>query len=346
MIKYAFDFLFSTDFSIDSATYYTNYISLPIVPLIFTALLLIAVDFFLISGLTEKVEKFSKVVMPLLLVLLIICGIGALLSSPNAVQGLSYYLIPDFSKLNFKTFSDACVQVMFSVGIGWCLYVTLGANVSREENIMKTASYICICDTVIAILAGFVVIPSVVGAGSKMAAGPSLVFIAMRDILSNMPGGRILGFLFFATLFIAVITGMFVFIEIPAAVLRDRLHIGRTKAVILTTIFVFVFSILCSWSQGEGILSFIQIPWISAHGVTYYNIIDWIDCFSSYVLMPVGNIAIAIFTSRIWGFDNFEKELTANGRDGKLGIFNKIVIGIGIPIFSLIALLNVFGFLN
>ena len=344
VLKYAFDFLIGKDFG-DTTAYYNDYVSNPVLPLIFTAILLVIVAYFLVSGITKKVEKVSKVIMPLLLVLLVICGVGALVSSPTAVNGLSYYLVPDFSKLSFKTISDVCVQVMFSIGTGWCLYVTLGANVDREENIKKTANYICVCDTAIAILAGFVVIPSVVGAGSQMAGGPSLVFMAMPQIFANLPAGRILGFLFFATLIIAVITSMFTFIEIPAAVVRDKLKVGHGKATIITTIAVFVFAVLCSWSQGNGILSGIQIPWVSAQGVAYYSIIDWVDCFSSYVLMPIGNIAVAIFIAKVWGFKNYEKELTAEGRDGSLSKFSKGIIVVGIPVFSIIALLNVFGVL-
>ena len=344
VIKYAVDFLVGRDFE-DTAAYYTNYISNPIVPLIYTAILLGATAYFLVSGITKKVEKVSKVIMPLLLFLLIICGVGALVSSPTAVNGLSYYLVPDFSKLNIKTISDACVQVMFSIGTGWCLYVTLGANVAREENIKKTANYICICDTAIAILAGFVVIPSVVGAGSQMAGGPSLVFIAMPQILAGMPGGRIMGFFFFTVLIIAVITGMFAFIEIPAAYVRDKFNMSHSKAVIFTSVMVFVFATLCSWSQGQGILSGVRIPWLSAQGVEYYSIIDWVDCFSSYVLMPLGNIAVAIFIAKVWGFGKYEKELTADGRDGRLSSLGKGIIVVGIPAFSIIALLNVFGIL-
>ncbi len=344
VLKYAFDFLTGKDFG-NTSTYYNEYISNPILPLVFTAILLAIVCFFLVSGITKKVEKVSKVIMPLLLILLVISGVWALISSPTAVNGLSYYLVPDFSKLSFKTLSDVCVQVMFSIGTGWCLYVTLGANVDKEENIKKTANYICICDTAIAILAGFVVIPSVVGAGSQMAGGPSLVFMAMPQIFAGLPAGRILGFLFFSTLIIAVITSMFTFIEIPAAVVRDKLKVNHGTATIITTIAVFVCAMLCSWSQGDGILSGIQIPWLSAQGITYYSIIDWVDCFSSYVLMPIGNIAVSIVIAKIWGFGNYEKELTADGRDGKLSKLSKVIIVAGIPAFSIIALLNVFGVL-
>ena len=138
---------------------------------------------------------------------------------------------------------------------------------------------------------------------------------------------------------------MFTFIEIPAAVVRDKLKVSHGKATIITTIAVFVFAILCSWSQGEGILSGVRIPWLSAQGVDYYSIIDWVDCFSSYVLMPIGNIAVAIFIAKVWGFGNYEKELTVDGRDGKLSKLSKGIIIIGIPVFSIIALLNVFGVL-
>ena len=84
----------------------------------------------LIGGLTNAVEKAAKFIMPVLVALLLICGVWALFISPNALEGLKYYLVPDFSKLSIKTFSDACVQVMFSIGTGWCLYVTLGAKLS------------------------------------------------------------------------------------------------------------------------------------------------------------------------------------------------------------------------
>ena len=344
VMKYAFDFLIGRDFG-DTVDYYNRFVSNLVLPLVYTAILLAVVCYFLVSGITKKVEKASKVIMPLLLVLLVICGVGALVSSPSAVNGLGYYLVPDFSKLSIKTFSDVCVQVMFSIGTGWCLYVTLGANVSKEENIRKTANYICICDTAIAILAGFVVIPSVVGAGSQMAGGPSLVFMAMPQIFAKLPAGRVLGFLFFATLVIAVITSMFTFIEIPAAVVRDKLKVSHGKATIITTIAVFVCAVLCAWSQGEGILSGIHIPWLSAQGAAYYSIIDWVDCFSSYVLMPIGNIAVAVFIAKVWGFGRYEKELTADGRDGAISKLGKGIIVVGIPVFSIVALLNVFGVL-
>ena len=284
--------------------------------------------------------------MPCLFVLLVISGILALFTSPNAMEGLKYYIVPNFSDFTFTSFSNACVQCMFSIGIGWTLYVTLGSRMSEDQNIKKDAIWICVLDTLAAVLAGFVVIPSVVGAGSVMQAGPSLVFVAMPQIFAGMAIGRFLGFLFFAILILAVISSMFTFIEIPAAVVEEHLRVSHKKAVIITSLAVFVFAILCCWSQGSaGILSGVELPFVSMSGVATLSIIDWVDSFSSYILMPLGNICVALFVWRVWGFARYEKELTANGRDGSLSKFSKFVIIVAIPVFSVICLLNVFGFI-
>ncbi|MBQ9086071.1 MAG: sodium-dependent transporter [Clostridia bacterium] len=346
VLKYAVDYLIGADFGGDSTLWYDSFVSHPIMPVVYTLILLLVVVSVLLAGITEKVEKVQKIIMPMLFVILIVCGIGMLVVSPNAMMGLKYYLVPDFSKLTLKTFSDACVQVMFSIGTGWTLYLTLGANVSKDNNIRKDANYIILCDTLVAILAGFVVIPPIVGTGSEMVAGPSLVFVALTDVFAVLPGGRILGFLFFIVLFLAVISSMFTFIEIPAVVVKEKLNVSHAKATVITTIAVFLFSLLCAWSQGDGILSFVRIPWINVDGISWYRIIDWVDCFSSYVLMPVGNVLVAFFCAKIWKFSNYERELTVGGRDGKLRWIDKAVITVLIPIFSIIVLMNVFGILG
>lgn len=346
VLKYAMCFLLGINFGQDKVLFYNNHISNPVSPIIYTAIIILIVTFFLISGITHKVEQVSKYIMPALLILLIGCGIWALFSSPNAINGLKYYIIPDFSQFTLKSFSDVCVQVMFSIGTGWTLYVTLGANISNDENIKKDAIWICVCDTMIAILAGFVIIPSIVGSGSQMEAGPSLIFIVMAEIFEKLPAGRIFGFLFFLTLIFAVISSLFTFIEIPTVCVQEKFKISHKKATIITSLTIFIFSILCAWSQGNGILSFIKIPWLNLQGISYLCINDWVDSFSSYILMPIGNIAVSLFCVKAWGFNAYEKELTMNGRDGKLGGLNKIIIAVVIPIFSIIVLLNVLGFIN
>ena len=119
--------------------------------------------------------------MPMLAVLLLVCGIYALIVVPGAVGGLKYYFVPDFSKFGMQQFADACMQVCFSVGIGWGIFTTLGASMDKDANLKADAWWVDICDTFIALLAGFVIIPTVVGTGSEMSSGPSLVFVAMTQ---------------------------------------------------------------------------------------------------------------------------------------------------------------------
>ena len=153
--KYAFQYIVSGDFGSDKQAYYDQFTSSAVEPIIWTLLLLALVSFLLYFGITNTVEKISKVMLPLLFALLIICGIWALFVNDNAIEGVKYYLLPDFSKFSFTTFAQAATQVLFSIGIGWGLYETLGANISKENNLKSDAIMVSVFDTAAAILAGF-----------------------------------------------------------------------------------------------------------------------------------------------------------------------------------------------
>ena len=285
--------------------------------------------------------------MPLLFVLLITCGIWALFISEGAIEGLKFYLIPNWSNFTWKAVADACMQVMFSVGIGWAIFTTLGASVSDESNIRKDSMWVTICDTTVALTAGFVIIPSVVGSGSQMTAGPSLVFLAMTDIFGKFPGGRFIGFFFFTALIFAVLSTYFTILEIPVKCLEEKAHISHRKATVLTSIIIFIGAILCSLSQGDGLLSHIQLPWWSfGVGIHYYNIYDWFDVVSGYVLLPLGCLLTTFYCCKIWGYKEYEAALTQNGRDGKLKKYDRFVITYVVPVLTLIVILNCFGFVK
>lgn len=347
VLKYAVSYLIGTDFGTDKAVFYNNFISDPVEPLIYAGILMIVTAVLLSFGITELVEKVTKVIMPLLFFLLVACGIWALFISEGAIEGLKFYLIPDFTKFTWKTFADACMQVMFSVGIGWAIFVTLGASVSDSHNIRKDSIMVTLCDTTVALTAGFVIIPSVVGAGSKMTAGPSLIFLAMTDIFSKFPGGRIIGFFFFTALIFAVLSTYFTILEIPVKCIEEKAHISHRKATAITSIIIFLGGIICSFSQGDGILSWVRLPWWAyGSGVVYYNIYDWIDCFSAYILLPLGCLLTTLYVIKVWGYKEYEKELTKNGRDGKLSKYDKVVMTVVVPVLTLIVILNCFGFIK
>lgn len=347
VLKYAVAFLMGGNFGADKLAYYNNFISSPIEPLIWTAIVVVITALLLANGITNLVEDVTKVIMPLLLALLVICGVWALFTIDGAMEGLRFYLIPDFSNFSWKAFADACMQVLFSIGIGWCIFVTLGTTLKGSANIAKDMRLVCLCDLVVALTAGFVVIPSVVGSGKAMEAGPSLVFLTLTDIFGSMPGGNIIGFLFFTALIFAVLSTLFTIVEIPTRCLEEKFKIGHVKATWLMSGIIFAGGVLCSLSQGQGLLSGVKMPWFFfGDGIIYYNIYDWVDCLTGYVMLPLGFLLTAFYCAKVWGFKGYEKELTSDGRDGRLSKFDKVLIMAVIPVLTLIVVLNCFGFIK
>ena len=271
--------------------------------------------------------------MPILFLFLIICGIWAIFVTDNAIEGLKYYLLPDFSKFSFTVFSQAATQVLFSVGIGWGIYETLGANIPKKNNLKSDAILVSICDTGAAILAGFVIIPSAFAGGVDMQSGPSLIFLVMTGIFSKLPGGRLIGICFFLAIVFAVISSLFTFFEISIRTFEDNLKMGRIKATLII-------------SLGFGVLSGIKLPWLDASGISYLGLYDWLDTFTGYILLPLGCLLVCLFVSKVWGFEEYEKELTNNGKFGRITLYDKILTYIVVPVFMVIIILNVFGFIR
>lgn len=341
VLKYAVTYIVSGDFGADKQAYFDNYIAQPVTPLIYSAILIAIIAFLNYFGITNIVEKVTKVIMPLLALLLLICGIYALVVCPGAVDGLKFYLVPDFSKFGMTQFADACMQVCFSVGIGWGIFSTLGASMDKDANLISDAWWVDICDTFVALLAGFVIIPTVIGSGKEMTGGPSLVFVALTDIFGEMPGGRIVGIFFFFALIFAVASTFFTILEIPTMYVKEQAKISHHKAVVITTILVFAGSVLCSLSK--GVLSWLKLPWPSFQGLQFYDIYDWCDCLSGYVLLPLGVLLTCLYIVKCWGFDEYEKELTNNGKNGHLTLYDKLSLTVICPVLTLVVILHVFG---
>ncbi|HHW95278.1 MAG TPA: sodium-dependent transporter [Mogibacterium sp.] len=326
----------------DKVAYYQNFISDPVEPLIYGFFMIAATGLVLIFGITDLAEKICKVIMPGLILLLIICGIWAVSISPEARMGLKWYVLPDFSKLNMRTFADACMQILFSVGIGWAIFITLGASLPDSSNMRSDAKWVVLLDSSVALLAGFVIIPSVVGSGSELTSGPSLVFLSMTTIFEKFPGGTLIGLAFFMALVFAVFSTAFTIVEIPIKVVREKYNVEPVKAVVIVSAIIAVFGTLCAWSQGHGILSHALLPWLDATGVSYYCIYDWVDLLSAYVGLPLGTLLCFIFVSRVWGYDNMNKELIKGG--GKpISTWDKVTIGYLAPFCVIVVILHAFG---
>ena len=344
VLRYAMQFIISGHFGEDANIFYQNFISDPIQPLIWALMLLAFVVIMLLFGITKYIEKVSKVIMPALVILLIVCGIYACFVQEGAIEGLKYYLLPDFSKMTVKVFADAVTQVLFSVGIGWGIFTTLGANVSKKNNLRSDALFISLADPFTAILAGFVIIPSAFGAGIDVQKGSGLIFDVMANIFNNLPGGRIIGSFFFIALTFAVISSLFSFIEISVRTFEIKKKMGRKKAVFTSAVIIAIGNIFVSF--GFGPMSSFKLPWPVLGGLDWHSLYDWFDCFSGYVLLPLGCLLICMFITKVWGWKDYERELTAEGRDGELTKWDKLCISVLTPAFMVIVLLNVFGFIK
>ncbi len=350
VLKYAFQYIVFGDQSFvgeggDTVAFYESFTQSPLEPIVWTFILLAGVMFLLLFGITDKVEKLVKVIMPALFVFLIICGIWILFIIPGALDGLATYLIPDFSNYTFKTFASAATQVLFSVGIGWGIFTTLGANVPKENNVSSDSALVVACDVLVAVIAGFVVIPAATAFGTDVEAGPRLVFEVMTGVFANLPGGRILGIFFFVALLFAVISSLFTFFEIPIRVFEEKLKMGRKKGVLVVALIIFIGNIVVS--LGFGPLMSVTLPWpLFPVGFEQYDFYGWLDCFTAYLLLPAGVVLECCFVAKIWGWTRYNKELSSDGQYKSISAFEKVCIMVVNPILMIIVFLNVFGFIQ
>ena len=344
VLRYAVQFIFVGDFGENPSVFFQSFTTDPVQPVLWALLLLAFISVMLVFGITNTVEKLSKFIMPALFVLLIICGVYACTINEGAIEGLKYYLLPDFSKFTVKVFADAVTQVLFSVGIGWSLFVTLGANIPKKNNLRSDALFVSFADTVAAMLGGFVIIPSAFGAGIDVQAGPALIFEVMSGIFLKLPGGRIIGSFFFVALTFAVISSLFSFFEINIRTAEIKWGLGRKKGTILLAVIIGIGNVLVS--LGFGPLSHWKLPWIYFGSTASYGLYDWFDCFSAYVLMPIGCILVCLFVWRVWKWKDYEKELTNDGENGKVRTWDKFCTCVTVPLCMVIVILNVFGFIK
>lgn len=344
VLRYLAQFVFVGDFGGEPADFFQNFISDPVQSVLWAVVLLIFVSVMLVFGITNTVEKLSKYMMPLLFVLLIICGVYACCINGEALKGLKYYLLPDFSQFTVKSFAEAVTQVLFSVGIGWSLFVTLGANIPKGNNLRSDALFVSFADTAAAILGGFVIIPSAFAAGIDVQAGPALIFEVMSGIFMDLPFGRIIGSFYFLALIFAVVSSLFSFFEINIRTAEIKLKLGRKKATILLTVIIGLGNVLVA--LGFGPMSNFKLPWLYFGEIASYGLYDWLDCFSGFVLMPLGCILVCWFVSRIWKWKDYETELTNSGENGSLSKWDKFSICFVVPALMVVVILNVFGFIK
>ena len=265
------------------------------------------------GGVSSGIERWSKILMPLLFVLLIFLAIRSV-TLPGAGAGLSFYLKPDFTKLNFATFARALGQALFSLSLGMGTMITYGSYISKKDNLITSAAYVAFFDTLIAILAGLVIFPALFAMGMDPAGGPGLVFVVLPSIFAEMPGGMIFGAGIFLLLAVASLTSTISLLEVPVAYFVDEHRWSRKKAVILMGTITFLVGVPSALALGAN--KFLST--IISEGFGFLDMMNAV--FGNYSL-SIGAFFIAIFAGYKWGIKAVANEVEA---EGNIFFFKKV----------------------
>ena len=266
------------------STMFSDYVSSTWSPIIAHTLFIFATALIVVVGIKGGIEKFSKVMMPILFFLVIAIAVYSVML-PGAKAGIEYLFHPDFSKLTGKACAAALGQAFFSLSLGFGTILTYASYVSKKENIMFQSVATAASDLTFALIAGTAIMPAVFAFGINPQAGPGLVFETLPYVFSRMPAGSIVAILFFFSLLVAALTSSISMMEVGVAYLVEEKKMSRVKASAIVFVICLVVGALCSLSFGP--LSHIKI--------CGDNIFDFLDSVSSNILMTLASLFTVLF---------------------------------------------------
>jgi NSS family neurotransmitter:Na+ symporter len=287
-------------------------------------------------GLRNGVERVTKVMMVALLLLMVVL-IGRAVTLPNAIDGLSFYLQPDFSKLSWNSIYDAMGQAFFTLSLGIGSMAIFGSYVGKDRTLMGESVNIMALDTIVAFMAGLIIFPTCASFSVDVAEGPGLVFVALPNIFNSMPSGHFWGSLFFLFMVFAAMSTVIAVFENLIAFAMDELGWNRKKASIVGFSVVFAVSLPCV--LGFGPLSFIQPLGAGS------TVLDMEDFILSNNLLPLGSLILVLFCvlRSGWGWDSFLRE-TNTGRGPRFPEWAKGYMLYVLPL--IIAIIFVMGYIT
>ena len=296
VIKYVSVFISGAGHAAADSSYFTGFISQPGAPVFWLCLFVAATAVIVMLGVEKGVEKASKFLMPILVVLSIVIAIFVV-TRDGALEGVLYYLAPDFSKFSINTVLGALGQLFYSMSLAMGIMITYGSYMKKEVNLESSVRQIEVFDTGIALLAGLMIVPAVFifsgGDGSVMQAGPSLMFIVLPQVFDSMGGGAalgsIVGAVFFLLVFFAALTSAISLMETIVSIIQDKLHWNRRLICLIVALAAILIGIPSS--LGFGIWDNIQFLGMS--------ILDTFDFLSNSVIMPIVALLSCIFTGYV-----------------------------------------------
>ncbi|MBE6239037.1 MAG: sodium-dependent transporter [Bacteroidales bacterium] len=273
-----------TDTRTTMGTMFTDFVSSTWMPIIMHTAFLLTTTLIVMVGIKDGIEKFSKVMMPLLFFMVLAIAVYSL-TLPGAGRGVDYLFKPDFSKIDGHTFAAALGQAFFSLSLGFGTIMTYASYVDKKENPLFQSTATAVSDLMFALIAGVAIMPAVFAFGLNPQSGPGLVFETLPYVFSQMPAGGVIAIAFFMALLVAALTSSISMLEVAVAYLVEEKGLKRVSASLIVFAGCWVVGVLCSLSFGP--LSGVKIAGLS--------IFDFFDSISSNILMTLGSLMTVLF---------------------------------------------------
>lgn len=306
-------------------------------PVLFIALFLALTTLVIIGGVEKGIERVSKLLMPILVVLLLVLCVRSL-TLDGASAGIAYLFQPDFSKLTGEGILAALGQALFSLSVGMGVMIVYGSYLPVDDNILKTSVWITVCDFAIAVLSGIAIFPAVFACGQDPTGGPGLVYQVLPVVFNSLGGiGRIFSIVFFLLLSLAALTSAISLLEALTQWLSNEKN-GRTKSAVLMSLLVVVLAVAASFSFGDGIWSSFKVGGM--------QLFDLLDKLTGTILPPVCALLTVLFFGWFMKKEDIIDELSNHGtvKVGYFKVFYYFLVRFVAPAALLIVLIS--GLIN
>ena len=279
---------FANKGSEDFVAIFQNFSQDPVRPVVWCLMFLFLTHFVIVKGVKDGIEKSSKVLMPILFILILVLAVCSM-SLPDASKGLEFLLKPDFSKVNADVFLGAMGQAFFSLSLGMGCLSTYASYFGSDTQMGKTALSVGVIDTLVAILAGLIIFPAAFSVGIQPDAGPSLIFITLPNVFQQAFGGvpflaMIFSLMFYVLLALAALTSTISLHEVVTAYLNEQFGISRGRAALWVTGFCVVTGVLSSLSLGVWDDKFF--------GLGFFDLLDFV---TAKLMLPLSGLLVSLF---------------------------------------------------
>ncbi len=275
---------------------------------LYGALFMFATAWIVSKGISGGIERAAKFLMPTLVGMILLL-VAYALTLPNAMNGISFYLVPDFSEVNLGVVGSALGQAFFSLSLGMGALITYGSYVSKQDNIVQSAAFITLADVGIAFIAGLMMFPFVFSQGLEPQGGPGLIFVTLPGIFETFGGsmGIIIGSAFFLLLSFAALTSTVSLLEVPVAYVVDELKIERKHAVWVVALVIFLIGVPSMIANGDSQFFTSFITYIGAAAPT--DFMTFVGDVANDTLLPLGGFLIVMFAAYVWKKENLNEEM-------------------------------------